>query len=83
MNNSFMNKYFGPLPRDYCIYFYIMSIMFGILLALSAVSMTIYIVTHLNKLRMPFVINGMLVLFNLFLGYIANRLLHTMCIKAI
>lgn len=83
MNNSFMNKYFGPLPRDYCIYFYIMSIMFGILLALSAVSMTIYIVTHLNKLRMPFVINGMLVLFNLFLGYIANRLLHTMCVKAI
>lgn len=78
-----MNKYFGPLPRDYCIYFYIMSIMFGILLALSAVSMSIYIVTHLNKLRMPFVINGMLVLFNLFLGYIANRLLHTMCVKAI
>jgi hypothetical protein len=57
--------------------------MFGILLALSAVSMAIYIVTHLNKLRMPFVINGMLVLFNLFLGYIANRLLHTMCVKAI
>ena len=83
MTNSFMNKYFGPLPRDYCIYFYIMSIMFGILLALSAISMAIYIVTHLNKLRMPFVINGMLVLFNLFLGYIANRLLHTMCIKAI
>jgi len=83
MTNSFMNKYFGPLPRDYCIYFYIMSIMFGILLALSAVSMAIYIVTHLNKLRMPFVINGMLVLFNLFLGYIANRLLHTMCVKAI
>ena len=78
-----MNKYFGPLPRDYCIYFYIMSIMFGILLALSAISMAIYIVTHLNKLRMPFVINGMLVLFNLFLGYIANRLLHTMCVKAI
>ena len=83
MTNSFMNKYFGPLPRDYCIYFYIMSIMFGILLALSAVSMAIYIVTHLNKLRMPFVINGMLILFNLFLGYIANRLLHTMCVKAI
>lgn len=83
MTNTFMNKYFGPLPRDYCIYFYIMSIMFGILLALSAVSMAIYIVTHLNKLRMPFVINGMLVLFNLFLGYIANRLLHTMCVKAI
>lgn len=83
MTNSFMNKYFGPLPRDYCIYFYIMSIMFGILLALSAISMAIYIVTHLNKLRMPFVINGMLVLFNLFLGYIANRLLHTMCVKAI
>jgi hypothetical protein len=38
---------------------------------------------HFNKVSLMFGVNSALVLFNLFLAYISNRLLHTMCVKSI
>ena len=81
--NSFMNTYFGPLPRDYCVYFYFLSIIFGVMFVFSAVSIAYFMVTHFKKVNMMFVSNALLVLTNTFLAYIANRLLHTMCVKSI
>lgn len=78
-----MNKYFGPLPREYCVYFYFLSIMFGVLFVFSAVSIAYFIVMHFKKVNAMFVSNSLLVLTNTFLAYIANRLLHTMCVKSI
>jgi hypothetical protein len=80
---SFMNNYFGPLPREYCVYFYILSIIFGLIFAFSAVSIAYFMVMHFKKINTMFVINSLMVLFNTFLAYIANRLLHTMCVKSI
>jgi hypothetical protein len=80
---SFMNNYFGPLPREYCVYFYILSIIFGLIFAFSAVSIAYFMVMHFKKVNTMFVINSLMVLFNTFLAYIANRLLHTMCVKSI
>lgn len=81
--NSFMNDYFGPLGQEYCMYFYVLSIIAGVSFVLSAVSVVSYVVMHYSKINSMFVINAVLVLFNTFLAYIANRLLHTMCVKSI
>ena len=80
---GFMNKYFGPLPREYCVYFYILSIVLGSLFVFSAISIAIFMIMHFKKVNVTFVINSVMVLLNIFLAYIANRLLHTMCVKAI
>ena len=78
-----MYNYFGPLPREYCAYFYFLSIMFGIMFVFSAVSIAYFMVMHFKKVNAMFVSNSLLVLINTFLAYIANRLLHTMCVKSI
>ena len=83
MNGNFMNNYFGPLPREYCVYFYALSIIFGIIFALSLISIVIFMIMHFKKINMMFIVNSSLVLFNTFLAYLANRLLHTMCVKSI
>jgi hypothetical protein len=81
--DSFMNDYFGPLGQEYCMYFYVLSIIAGVSFVLSAVSVVSYTVMHYSKINSMFVVNSVLVLFNTFLAYIANRLLHTMCVKSI
>ena len=81
--NSFMNNYFGPLPREYCVYFYFLSIIFGIIFVFSAISIAYFMIMHFKKVNAMFISNSFLVLINTFLAYIANRLLHTMCVKSI
>ena len=83
MTVSLMDQYFGPLPREYCVYFYALSIVFGVMFMITAVSIAYFMVTHVNKINMMFIINSMLILLNSFLAYLVNRLLHTMCVKSI
>ena len=78
-----MNDYFGPLPREYCVYFYALSIIFGFFFVTSLLSVLFFVVMHFNKINSMFIINSLLLLFNTFLAYLANRLLHTMCVKSI
>lgn len=78
-----MDAYFGPLGEEYCVYFYILSIIFGITFALSVVSSVYYMATHFSKLTPMFVANMFFLLFNSFLAYLSNRLLHTMCMKSL
>lgn len=78
-----MNNYFGPLPREYCVYFYFLSIVFGIMFVLSAISVAYFMIMYFKKVNAMFISNSFLVLTNTFLAYIANRLLHTMCVKSI
>ena len=78
-----MDNYFGPLPREYCVYFYVLSIISGVIFALTAISIAYFMITHIKKINTMFVVNSIFILFNSFLAYIANRLLHTMCVKAI
>jgi hypothetical protein len=81
--DNFMDTYFGPLPRDYCVYFYILSIAFGIMFVTSVLSIVYFIFTHIKKVNTMFIINSIFILLNTFLAYLANRLLHTMCVKSI
>ncbi len=81
--DSFMNTYFGPLGEEYCIYFYALSIFFGIAFVLSVISVVTYMFTNVNKINMNFLIHTFFLLLNSFLAYLVNRLLHTMCMKSI
>ena len=83
MNNSFMNKYFGPLPEAYCVYFFALSIFFGFLFAVSIIWNIYYIVMHFKKLNMVLLAQSVAMLLNTFLAYFVNRLLNTMCVRAI
>ena len=81
--DSFMNTYFGPLGEEYCVYFYALSIFFGIAFVLSVLSVVTYMFTNYNKINMNFLIHTFFLLINSFLAYLVNRLLHTMCMKSI
>lgn len=80
---SLMDQYFGPLPREYCVYFYALSIVFGFIFIMSAVSIAYFMITHIKKINTMFIVNSVFILLNSFLAYLANRLLHTMCVKSI
>ena len=79
--NYFMDKYFGPLPKDYCAYFYALSILFGFSFVFALVSFLSLLL--FRKISTKIIVNSLLVLFNLFLGYISNRLLHTICVRSL
>ena len=83
MSVSLMDQYFGPLPREFCVYFYILSIVFGITFLMSVISIAYFMITNIKKVNTMFVFNSIFILLNTFLAYIANRLLHTMCVKSI
>jgi hypothetical protein len=81
--SNFLNSYFGPLPQEYCIYFYVLSIFFGFIFVFSAIGLTYSLIVYHKKVNAMMVVNSLLLLFNTFLGYLVNRLLHTMCVKSI
>ena len=81
--NSFMNDYFGPLGKEYCAYFYFLSIFFGITFVLSALSIVSFLIFQHKKVNTMFAINSFFILFNTFLAYLVNRLMNTMCVKTL
>lgn len=81
--SNFMNDYFGPLGKEYCRYFYYLSIIFFIIYVILLISIIVYIVKHYNKVNLNFIINSVMVLINTLLGYFVNRLLHTMCMNSL
>ena len=83
--NSFatFNQYFGPLPKQYCVYFYALSIMFAISFVMSFLSILYFMIMHSKKVNMMFIVNAIFILLNTFLAYFVNRLLNTMCIRSV
>ena len=81
--DNFMDDYFGPLGKEYCVYFYVLSIIFGITFFLSLISVGSFMVMHHKKVDAMFIANAFFLLFNSFLAYLSNRLLNTMCVKTL
>ena len=65
--SNFMDDYFGPLSREYCGYFYILSVMFGFLFVFSILSIVYTFVVHYKKINTMFVANSFALLINIFL----------------
>ena len=81
--DNLLNKYFGPLPKEYCVYFYFLSLFFGIFFLVTLLSIVVLVFTQTNKINTLFIANSLFVLLNLFLGYFVNRLLNTMCVRSL
>jgi len=81
--SKFMKNYFGPLNKEYCFYFYFMSILFFIafLLAILGILTTMFYTPKL--INFMFIVNAFVLLFNVFVAYFVNRLLNTMCVASL
>lgn len=74
-----MTNYFGPLSREYCAYFYFMSILFFIFFILSIIGVLSAVIMKGKKMDFMFLINSSMLVLNILLAYFVNRLLNTMC----
>ena len=80
---KFMKYYFGPLNKEYCFYFYFMSILFFIALLLCILGILTTMFYTPKLINFMFVLNSFLLLFNVFVAYFVNRLLNTMCVASL
>ena len=78
-----MSMFFGPLNKNACFYFLILTILFFIGLILVIVNEIYFIITNLNRLNLKMISYGFIVIFNIFIAYFVNRLLYTMCSKSL
>lgn len=76
MDDFYPENVFNPLGREYCAYFYWLTILAFILLLLALINTFIKILKGRAKL-----INGAIALLAPFLLYFNNRLLYSMCVK--
>ena len=81
--NHFFNFFFGPLNKDSCIYFLLLSIMLFFVLIFVSVFEILFIIKNFKNLNIKMFINIIFIIFYIFLGYFVNRLLYTMCSKSI
>ena len=78
-----MTTYFGPLDKNSCVYFLILTMIFFALLVFTIMGELIFIVKNFKELDFRIFTSGVLLLFNSFLAYFVNRLLYTMCSKSL
>jgi hypothetical protein len=81
--SDLISYFFGPLNKSACIYFLIVSVMFFLTLILVLASEIIYLLQNFSKINFRLLSSGVIILFNLFIAYFVNRLLYTMCNKAL
>ena len=80
--SGFMDSYFGPLSREYCLYFYLMSVFFFLMIVLGAIGIVAAFINKPKKFDLMLVIHAVMLLFNAILAYYVNRLLNTMCMNS-
>jgi hypothetical protein len=80
--NDLMNYFFGPLPKEYCLYYYFLSVISAIIFTITLISFVVAIVKS-KKVKIGMVISMINALLSLFIGYFVSRLLYTMCIRSL
>ena len=75
--NDMMNYLFGPLGEDFCIYFYVLSIIGFLYLVLFFIPSIYFGLTR--KTNSMYWVNVIAISIGYFIFYFQNRLLHTMC----
>jgi len=81
--SDFMTTYFGPLDKQSCIYFLLLSMIFFAVLTFTIIGEALYIFKNYKDLNFRVFTSGVLLLFNSFIAYFVNRLLYTMCSKSL
>jgi len=77
------SEFFGPLTVDSCYYFLFMSVFFFVILLIVFFSEVFFLFKNFKTLNFRIFMNGLLLLFNIFIVYFVNRLLFTMCNKSL
>lgn len=79
--SDFMNTLFGPISGEYCLYFYYLSILSFFLLAMTIVT---GVVSGLQKGKgMYFYLSILGSSATFFISYFVNRLMYSVCSKAL
>jgi hypothetical protein len=74
---------YGPLDKQSCVYFSALTIFFFMILIATLFAELFFLMKNYKSVtRMNFV-NGILVLFNIFIAYFVNRLLYNMCSRSL
>ena len=81
--SDFMTTYFGPLDKQSCVYFLLLSMIFFAVLIFTILSEVVFIFKNFEKINFRTVSTGVLLIFNSFIAYFVNRLLYTMCSKSL
>jgi hypothetical protein len=81
--SDFMNKFFGPLSKEYCNYFLFLSMFFFFVLIVVFFMDLFWIYKNFKSFDIRMFTGGVLLLVNIFIVYFVNRLLYTMCSKAL
>jgi hypothetical protein len=80
--NNFMDYFFGPLPKEYCLYYYYLTIFSAIIFMLTFFSFSMVLMKS-KKIKSNTLLSMFNVLTSLFIGYFTSRLLYTMCVKSL
>ena len=81
MSNMIPSNLFGSISGDYCLYFYLLSVM-GLVFFVLAIVGTLFIGISKNK-GVDFYIPAVVQSLAYFLIYLQNRLLFNMCSKTL
>ena len=81
--SDFMTTYFGPLDKQSCVYFLLLSMIFFAVLIFTILTEIVFIFKNFKKIDFTTVSTGILLIFNSFIAYFVNRLLYTMCSKSL
>ena len=78
---SYLDYFFGPLPEYYCLYFYAVSVFAFVIALIALINIVIMLFIKGSSKQ---VMGSYLMLFIVyFVLYFQNRLLNTMCEKAL
>ena len=81
--DKIVDKLFGALGKESCLYFYVLSILAFVLLIVVLLSAIVYIIRHYKRLNYVALTHFLVVSIHLLIAYFVNRLLHTICVKTI
>ena len=80
---SFINSITGPLDKNACVLYYGFTLFFFLLLLLAFISHMYILFKNPKLVDMNHIVSIIVMLFNIFLAYFSNRLLYTICNKAL
>ena len=81
--NNFMDYFFGPLSKDYCLYYYILSIIMAITFVILLVVFIHFTLTEEKKIKWTMIMSMFSTLFSIFMSYFVARLLYSMCSRSL
>ena len=77
--NELMDSTFGPLGKQYCGWFYWLSVISLVLFVISIVTLLYALFFGSEKISTGLLMNLLAISFVYFIPYFENRLLYTMC----